>query len=345
MKALVKYGDGKENMGIRDVAEPEIGPADIMVKVMCVGICGSDLHIWRDEKEHKRPVILGHEYSGKVVEVGSECQRIKVGDRICGDLETLGGRVGTHVNGADASLLAIPEALAHVMPDNVSYEEGAMVELVTCMSHDLMFRSRINPSDFVVVLGPGPIGLTVTQLVRLWSPRFVLTTGLYSDERRLEMAKKLGADMVYYSEDDPVKKVMELTDGKGAEFIVDATGGEDAISQATRMARMGAWITVVGLWGHTIKANLDMIPYHSLTLRGGWGWAGMESESQAVRMAAGFESWEKALQILALGKVDMTKMITRRITLNEWKSAYEDLEAKKEIKVMVYPNPDKYGPQ
>ena len=345
MKALVKYGDGKENMGIRDVAEPEIGPADILAEVMCVGICGSDLHIWRDEKEHKRPVILGHEYSGKVVEVGSECQRIKVGDRICGDLETLGGRVGTHVNGADASLLAIPEALAHVMPDNVSYEEGAMVELVTCMSHDLMFRSRINPSDFVVVLGPGPIGLTVTQLVRLWSPRFVLTTGLYSDERRLEMAKKLGADMVYYSEDDPVKKVMELTDGKGAEFIVDATGGEDAISQATRMARMGAWITVVGLWGHTIKANLDMIPYHSLTLRGGWGWAGMESESQAVRMAAGFESWEKALQILALGKVDMTKMITRRITLNEWKSAYEDLEAKKEIKVMVYPNPDKYGPQ
>ena len=344
MKALVKWGDGKENMGIRDVPEPKIGPGDILVKVMCVGICGSDLHIWRDEKEHKRPVTLGHEYSGLVVETGSECERIKVGDRICGDLETLHGRVGTHANGAYAPLLAIPEALAHVLPDNVSYEEGAMVELVTCMSHDLMHRSRINPSDFVAVLGPGPIGLTVTQLVRLWSPRFVLTTGLYSDERRLEMARQLGADLVYYSEDDPVKKVMELTGGRGAEFIVDATGGDEAITQATRMARMGAWITVVGLWGHSIKANLDMIPYHSLTVRGGWGWSGMESDSQAVRMAAGFESWEKALQILALGKVDMPKMITKRITLDEWHPAFCDLEAKKEIKVMVYPNPREYGP-
>lgn len=344
MKALVKWGDGKENMGIKDMPEPKIGPNDILVEVMCVGICGSDLHIWRDEKEHNRPVILGHEYSGQVVEVGSECKRIRPGDRICGDLETLGGRIGTHVNGANASLLAMPESLAHVMPDNVSFEEGAMVELVTCMSHDLMHRSRINPSDFVVVLGPGPIGLTLTQLVKLWSPRFVLTTGLYSDEFRLEMAKKLGADMVYYSEDDPVKKVMELTHGIGAEFIVDATGGEDAITQATRMARMGGWITIVGLWGHDFKANLDMIPYHSLTVRGGWGWAGMESESQAVRMAAGFESWEKALQILALGKVDMTKMITRKILLDDWHQAYCDLEDKKEIKVMVYPNSDKYGP-
>lgn len=344
MKALVKWGDGKLNMGIKDVPEPKITSTDILVEVAAVGICGSDLHIWRDEKEHKRPVILGHEYSGMVIKVGSEVKRIKVGDRICGDLETLTGRVGTHVNGAFAGFLAIPESLAHVLPDNVSYEEGAMVELVTCMSHDLIHRSRINPSDFVVILGPGPIGLTLTQLVRLWNPRFVMTTGLYSDDKRLEMAKQLGADLVYYSEDDPVQKVMNLTDGRGAEFIADATGGDDAITQATRMARMGGWITVVGLWGHTIKVNLDMISYHNLTVRGGWGWGGMESDSQAVRMAAGFESWEKALQILALGKLNMTRMITKRITLDQWHQAFCDLEQKKEIKVIVYPNPDKYGP-
>jgi threonine dehydrogenase-like Zn-dependent dehydrogenase len=345
VKALVKWGRGKNNMGIKEVPEPNVGPHDILIEVAAVGICGSDLHIWRDEKEHKEPVILGHEYSGNVIKVGSECKRIRVGDRICGDLETLQGRVGTHVNGACAPLLAIPEILAHVLPDNVSYEEGAMVELVTCMSHDLIYRSRINPADFVVILGPGPIGLTLTQLVRLWSPRFVMTTGLRTDIKRLEMAKSLGADMVYYSEDNPVKKVMELTDGKGADFVVDATGGEDAITQATRMSRMGGWITVVGLWGHDIKVNLDLVSYHSLTVRGGWGWAGMESDSQAVRMASGFESWERALQILALGKLDMAKMITKRITLEEWRQCYCDLEEKKEIKVMVYPNPEKYKPE
>ena len=344
MLALRKINPTKSGMVLQDVPKPQCGPNEILLEVYCVGICGSDLHIWRDEKEHKEPVTLGHEYSGKVVAVGPGCNRIKVGDRICGDLETMNGRVGTHVDGAYASLLVIPELLAHKLPDNVSYEEGAMVELVTCMTHDLMYRSRINPADFVVILGPGPIGLTLTQLVRLWSPRFVMTTGLKSDVTRLEMAQTLGADLVYYSEDNPVKKVMELTNGRGADLVIDATGGEDAITQATKMARMGGWITVVGLWGRDIKVNLDLISYHSLTVRGGWGWAGMESDSQALRMVAGFESWEIALQVLALKKIDMTKMITKRITLPDWNQAFCDLESKKEIKVMVYPNPEKYSP-
>jgi len=345
MLALRKVAPTKAGVVLEEVAEPRCGSKDILLQVMCVGICGSDLHIWRDEKEHKEPVTMGHEYSGLVVQVGSECTRIKVGDRVCGDLETMDGRIGTHVDGAYAKKVVIPETLAHKLPDNVSYEEGAMVELVTCMSHDLMYRSRIKPSDFVVVLGPGPIGLTLTQLAKLWSPRVVMTTGLKSDVIRLDMAKELGADLTWFSEEDPVKKVMELTDGRGADLIIDATGGEDGITQATRMARMGGWITVVGLWGHKIKVDLDMISYHSLTVRGGWGWAGMESDSQAVRMAAGFESWEEALKILALGKIDVTKMITKKITLDEWQQAYLDLEAKKEIKVMVYPNPDMYFPK
>ena len=343
MLALRKVKPTKSGMVLQNVPEPSPGPKEVLVQVCCVGICGSDLHMWRDEKEHKEPVTLGHEYSGRVVAVGSECRRIREGDRVCGDLETMDGRVGTHRDGAYAPLVAIPETLAHKLPDNVSYEEGAMVELVTCMSHDLMYRSRINPADFVVVLGPGPIGLTLTQLVRLWSPRFVMTTGLRSDRFRLAMAEKLGADLVWCSEDDPVREVMRRTDDRGADFVVDATGGEDGISQATRMARMGGWITVVGLWGRPVKVDIDMISYHSLTVRGGWGWAGMESESQAVRMAAGFESWERALEILGLGKLRMTDMITRRIVLEDWHQAFCDLEAGKEIKVMVYPNPDDYG--
>lgn len=343
MLALRKIKPTKEGLILQDIPKPNYNSDEILVEVYCVGICGSDLHIWRDEKEHKEPVTLGHEYSGKVIATGSTCKRIKPGDRICGDLETLEGRIGTHRDGAFASYLVIPELLAHKLPKNVSYEEGAMVELVTCMSHDLIHRSRINPADFVVILGPGPIGLTLTQLVKLWSPRFIMTTGLRSDKLRLKVAKKLGADKVYFSEDDPVKEVMRLTSGKGADFVIDATGGNEAITQATKMACMGGWITIVGLWGHSINVNIDMIPYHSLTVRGGWGWAGMESDSQAVRMASGFESWEKALQIIALGKLNLREMISSKITLENWHQAFCDLEAKKEIKVMVYPNPNTYG--
>ena len=127
-------------------------------------------------------------------------------------------------------------------------------------------------------------------------------------------------------------------------MIIDCSGGEAAITQATRMARMGGWITIIGLWGYDFKVNLDMIPYHNLTVRGGWGWAGMESADQDVRMAAGWHSWEKALQIMAMGKINLKESISRRIGLEAWRDAFEALEAKKEVKVMMYPN-EKYMPQ
>ena len=249
------------------------------------------------------------------------------------------------MNGAFAKRVALPEVLAHKLPDAISYEDGAMVEMVACMAHALMHRSRINPADFVAVLGPGPIGLVLMQLVRLWSPRFVMVTGLKSDGRRLDMARELGADLTWNADEDPVAKVLDMTGGQGADLVLDASGGEGAITQAAQMVRMGGWVTVVGLWGRPINVNLDMVPYRCLTLRGSWGWAGMESGDQAVKVASGFESWETALRVMALGKLNMTRMITRRIVLEEWEGAFRDLEAQREIKVMVYPNPDLYPPE
>ena len=345
MKALQKWGDGKDGMGTREVSEPQVGPNDLLVAVGAAGICGSDLHIWRDEKEHRRPVTLGHEFSGAIIGKGERVSdRWQIGDRICGDLETLEGRIGTHVNGAYAPRLALPEQLAHRLPDNLSLEEGALIEQVTCMSHAAMYRSRINPADLVVITGPGPIGLTMLQIVKLFSPRAVVVTGLKSDTLRLEKARELGADHVYYSEDDPIQDVLRLTDGIGADVVLDCSGGEAAVTQATRMVRNGGWITLIGLWGYDFKVNLDMIPYNNLTVRGSWGWAGMEYADQAVRMATGWHSWERALKIMAMGKIKLEPIVTRRIRLEEWREAFERLEAKQEIKVMMYPN-EEYMPE
>ena len=344
MKALQKFADGKDGMGVREVAEPVVGPDDLLIEVGAVGICGSDLHIWRDEKEHRRPVTLGHEFSGVVIGKGDNVgDAWQLGDRICGDLETLDGRVGTHVNGAYAPRMALPKQLAHRLPDNLTFAEGALIEQVTCMSHAAMFRSRILPADFAVITGPGPIGLTLLQIVKLFSPRAVLVTGLRSDARRLDKALELGADHVYYSEDDPVKEVLRLTGGVGADVVFDCSGGEAAITQATRMVKNGGWVTVIGLWGHDFNVNLDKIPYNNLTVRGSWGWGGMEVADQSVRMALGWYSWERALQIMAMGTIDLKPIITRNITLDAWRDAFEALEAKQEIKVMLYPN-EKYMP-
>ena len=345
MRAVQKIAEGREGIVLCDVPEPIVGAADLLIEVGAVGICGSDLHIWNDRKEHKRPVTLGHEYAGVIIGKGKDASDAwHIGDRVCGDLETMGGRVGTHVNGAYAERVAIPERLAHRLPDNVSFEEGALLEQVTCMSHSLMYRTRIHPADFVVITGPGPIGLTMLQLTKLYSPRTVVVTGLKDDTLRLQKARALGADVTLYSEDDPVKDVLEMTNGAGADVVIDCSGGEAAITQATRMVKNGGWITIIGLWGRDIKVNLDRIPYNNLTVRGGWGWDGMEYADQAVRMAAGWHSWERALQIMAMGKVKLAPIITSRIRLEDWRAAFERLERKEEIKMMIYPN-EKYFPK
>ena len=345
MKAVLKWARGPENMDLREVPEPEVGPNDLLLEVGAVGICGSDLHLRNDEHECRLPVIPGHEYSGVVIGKGPKVgERWQIGDRVCGDLETMDGRIGIHVNGAYAERMALPERLAHRLPDGLSFAEGAMVEMVTCMSHAAMFRTRIHPADFVVITGPGPIGLTMLQIVALYSPRAVLVTGLRDDALRLRKARELGADYVYFSEDDPVAEVLRLTAGEGADLVLDCSGGEAAITQATRMVRNGGWITIVGLWGHDIRANLDSIPYKNLTVRGTWGWGGMEYDDQAVRMAAGWHSWERALKIMAMGKIHMEPIVTRHIGLEGWREAFGRLEAKQELKVMIYPN-EKYLPR
>jgi len=339
MKAIQKWAKGPSNMGIVDLPEPTIGPDDVLLEVGACGICGSDLHIRKDEHEYRAPVVPGHEFSGIIIEKGRNVgAEWKVGDRVCGDLETMNGRIGVHVNGAYAERMAIPERLLHHLPDTLSLEEGALIEQVTCMSHSLMHRSRIFPGDFVVITGPGPIGLTMLQMVRLYSPRAVLVTGLKTDTIRLAKAKELGADFTCFSEEDPVARVHELTKGVGADLVIDCSGGDEAIGQALRMVKEGGWITVIGVWGHPVKVNLDAVPYNNLTIRGGWGWGGMEIPDQAVRMAVGWHSWERALAIMSLGKVRLAPTITSRIGLEEWQEAFARLGAKKDIKVMIYPN-------
>jgi L-iditol 2-dehydrogenase len=345
MKAVQKWGIGPENMGLVDIGEPSPGPGDVILEVGACGICGSDLHIRKDEHEHCTPVVLGHEFSGVIIEKGNMVdQKWKLGDRVCGDLETMNGRIGVHVNGAYAERMVIPERLLHKLPDSLSLEEGALVEQVTCMSHSLMYRSRIMPGDFVALLGPGPIGLTMLQIVRLYSPRMVVVTGLKTDTIRLAKAKELGADLTCFSEEDPVARIMELTGGKGADLVIDCTGGDAGLGQAVRMAKNGGWVTIIGVWGHELRVNLDSVPYNNLTIRGGWGWGGMEIADQAVRMAMGWYSWERALTLLSLGKMNMASTISRRIPLEDWGDAFQRLEAKKDIKVMIYPN-EKYRPK
>ncbi len=337
MYALVKTKKGPGNMEVREVSIPEIGNRDVLLKIWATGVCGSDVHILHDEHPYTPPVIIGHEFSGTIEQVGDEVKNFRIGDRVVADLETLEGRLGVEVDGSYAQFMRVPAHLVHKLPENVSLDEGVLLEPLVAVSHALLYRSRIYPADFVVVIGPGPIGLMALQVAQLFSPLAVMVTGLKRDEFRLSKARELGADFTFFSEDDPVKEVLRLTEGKGADLVVDCSGGEESITQATRMTKIGGWITILGLWGKDVKVNIDNLPYNCLSIRGSWGWEGMESGVQVVKTWAGAQSWERALQILALGKVKLEPLITHTFPLNEWEKAFRVVEEKSGLKVLVKP--------
>lgn len=327
-------------MELREVPVPDIGPDDILMKVWGSGVCGSDVHILKDEHPYSPPVIIGHEFSGVVEKVGENVKELKVGDRVVADLETEQGRLGVDIDGSYARYMRVPSYLVHVLPENVTLEEGVLVEPVVAVSHALLERTKINPADFVVILGPGPIGLVAVEVAKLFSPRGIAITGLYTDEHRLEVARELGVDYTFFSEDDPEEKILELTDGVGADVVLDCSGGEEAITQATRMIKTGGWITILGLWGRKITANIDNIPYNNLTVRGSWGWAGMESGKAEIRSRAGSQSWERAMRILALGEINLKSLVTHTLPLTEWREALRICENKKGVKVILKSNED-----
>src|SRR5579859_6486554 len=177
MKAVMKFAPGDGNVEVRDIPEPRAAAGQVMIAVRAAGICGTDLHILHDEFRSFPPVVLGHEVSGEVVEVGDGVERVHAGDRVTTEtyFSTCGvcrfcraGRInlcphrrsiGSAVNGGFTSYLIVPERNVHVLPEGVSYLAGALTEPLACVVHGALEGPRLTPEDVVVIAGPGAIGL------------------------------------------------------------------------------------------------------------------------------------------------------------------------------------------
>ena len=224
MLAVRKMRKGKGNVELVDVPMPKIGPTDVLMKVWAAGVCGSDLNIEADTHFYRAPVTLGHEYSGVVVEVGREVRKVKVGDKIVSDIEAPGGWLGVELDGSYASHMRIPESVVHVCPPEMSLDAAALVEPATGgMLHCLQERNTINAGDFVLVIGPGPMGILAVQFARIRGARAVALVGLRDDTERLAVGRKVGADHIFVYEDEPLEKIRELSGG-GADFVADCAG-------------------------------------------------------------------------------------------------------------------------
>ena len=343
MKAVVKYAPGKGNVELRDVQEPSPGPDEVMIEVKAAGICGSDLHIydWDIRLPIRTPVIIGHEFSGVIAEVGSSVTKWKPGDRVtsetsayvCG--ECISCRTGNYnvcaekrligywFDGAFTKYCVVPSRLVHRLPDNVNFLSGALSEPLACCVNGVVEKTRIKPGDTVVIAGPGPIGLLSLQIAKSQGAS-VVVCGLSQDRKRLELAEKLGADLtINVEEEDPLKTVSKITDGAGSDVFIDCSGSPNAIRMGLQIVRRGGQYTQIGLTGREFNLDFDLIAYKEITVRGSLGQR--------------WTSWRIGLKMLSKGLVKTEPLISDVLPLSRWERGFQKVRSKEGIKVILKP--------
>ncbi|MEM1990082.1 MAG: NAD(P)-dependent alcohol dehydrogenase [Candidatus Bathyarchaeia archaeon] len=313
MRAAVLYKPF--DMRVEEVEPPQIGAKEVLVKVKRVGICGSDVHFYCHGKIGAfvvdRPIILGHECSGEVVKVGEDVKGVSVGERVviepgftCGICEYC--RSGRYnlcpsvrfygappYNGAFAEYVSAPAENVYPMPENMTYEEGAMIEPLAV---GLMAAKRGNISvhDSVAVFGAGPIGLLALQASK--SHGAIETYAIDVIEYRLEYASRMGAEFaINASRENPVRRVMELTNNKGVDVVIEASGSPKALQQALDVVKPGGRVVLVGYPLTEVPIFIDIILMKELDIRGVHRYANV---------------FPTAIRLVSSGKVDVKSLVT-----------------------------------
>ncbi|MFH1740835.1 MAG: zinc-binding dehydrogenase [bacterium] len=344
MKALVKTQKGVGFIELREVEEPRPGQGEVLIEVKAVGICGTDIHVKHDNFPYWPPVILGHEFAGEIVELGPGVTRWKVGDRVVGEPHTQAcgqcflcrtGNVqicptkrspGWGINGAMTRFLKFPERLLHAIPDAMSNEEAAVVEPTANAVHDVVERAKLEAGDFVVVLGPGPIGLLAAMTARAGGARHVVVVGRTVDEElRLAKARDLGFETIINVDcENPLEKVLDLTGGVGADLVVECTGALPAIASTVDLVRKKGRICVIGLTGG------KPVPFP-------WDKAAFKVCDIFFNLSTSYTSWDKTIALISTGKIPAGELVTHRLPLEDWETAFDHVENLRALKVLLVP--------
>jgi L-iditol 2-dehydrogenase len=342
MKALIKFGDHNGDVEVRDIPVPELLPGTVLVRTIAVGVCGSDLHMWRNTHSWPtaNPVALGHEAAGVIEAIGEGVKGWAVGDRvvcetaasICGVCELCRtGRYnlcpwregyGATRDGAFSELLRAEPRVLHRIPDGVSFEQAALTEPFAVAFNALVERGSVIPGDVVVIQGVGAIGSLALQVARLRGAGTIVVLGTDIDSHRLDLALASGADhIVNISKEDPAILLASLGDGLGANLVVDATGVSIALKQGLELVRPFGSIVKVGWGPQPAGFTLDPLVAKAVTLYGSFSHT--------------WTTWERVLSLFASGKLDPTSVIGGVYDLDNWKAAFEDMEAGLNVKSVV----------
>lgn len=342
MKALLKVKDGPGNIVLQDVKEPVPGPGEVKIKVEAAGVCGTDIKIRHGHAWSNPPVILGHEFCGTIVAVGDDVKYWNVNDRVvsetaqvvCGHCEYC--RTGNHlmcndrlsigygVNGAFAEYCVVRQELLHHLPEKVDFLSGALCEPLAVAVHAVYKKADLSPTDLAVVFGPGPIGLLTAQLIKCFGAK-VIVCGLTADSERLKLAKELGIDYALNLENENLGQLLkEELHVQGMDIVFDCTGINDAISLSLELLRKKGTLVQIGLPNTPMTLEYGKIVNKEISVIGSFGHCWLD--------------WERALALIASGKVQTKLLLTHEFPLGQWEKAFEVAENGTGIKVIIHPH-------
>src|ERR1700730_1175386 len=343
MKALVKYASGEGNVDIREVEEPRCGDNQVKLEIAYCGICGTDIHVLHDTFRNYPPVILGHEFSGTVVEVGSNVNHhAAIGERVtglgatavtCGQCEyCLSGYfifcsnrrgMGHGVNGAFTRYVLLRPDQLYRIPANFTLEEAAMSEPFAAAVQAVTEIARIAIGDTVLVSGPGPIGLLCLKLLIAQGIKSIVV-GAPGDGERLDAAKRFGA---FATVDLGIQKlqdaISENTKGQGVDVAFECAGVSASVRGCLDSLRPMGQHVQVAICGKDIQFPIDRIFYKQLTMSGSVCYTS--------------NTWERMMKIYAGGTVSLKEMISVKLPISDWQTAFDLCNTKKALKVLMYP--------
>lgn len=330
MSAVVKSAPGSENVVLRDVPEPVAGPGQARVRVLAAGICGTDIHVARDEYACEPPVVMGHEILGVVDSVGSERDASWVGTRVacetyfsaCEDCTWCrAGRrnlcpsrrsLGSYVDGGFARFVVMPVLNLHRLPDSLGELDGVLAEPLACVAQCLLDPSLISAGDRVLVTGPGAMGQIAAQ-VALAQGGEVMLAGLEKDAERLAVASAIG---------------IQTTTGKpepeSFDVVIECSGSGPGAANALQAAKRGARYVQVGIFGKDVTLPFDLVLYKELRVSSGFA-------STAV-------SWHRAMALIEQGLVSLGPLVTRRVPIDSFSEAFDAAASGEGIKTVIIPS-------
>jgi len=337
MKAAIFEGRERIVLGERPV--PRCGPTDAIVKVTLTTICGTDVHIWREEYPVEQGRIVGHEPVGVVHQLGEAVTGYAVGDRVlvgaitpCGscfycqnhveaqcsghedDWQMIGAwRLGNAIDGVQAEYFRVPYAQANLakIPDDMSDEQCVLLADIASTGISAAETAEVAIGQTVAVFAQGPIGLCATAGARLKGAALII--GVDAIEGRLTLSRAMGADeVVDFTQEDPVAAIKRLTGGRGVDVAIEALGKQQTFEWCLDATRPGGIVSSLGVYGGKLEVPLESFVY-------GIG----DKQIRTTLCPGGKERMRKLMELVRHGRLDLSPLITHRFSLEQIEEAYE----------------------